>query len=36
LYKSYNPTPDALDIIRERIAFRISEKQNWYRWSPHI
>jgi len=36
LYKSYTPTPDALDIIRERIAYRISEKQNWYRWSPYI
>ena len=36
LYKSYTPDQDALDIIRERIEYRISEKPGWYRFSPYI
>jgi deoxyribonuclease (pyrimidine dimer) len=36
LYKSYTPDQEALDIIRERIEYRISEKPGWYRFSPYI
>lgn len=33
LRKNYIPTPEALAIVRERIALRIAAKPNWYRMS---
>ena len=33
LYGNYTPTPEALAIIRQRIAEKIAMKPNWYRYS---
>jgi deoxyribonuclease (pyrimidine dimer) len=29
----YTPTPEALALIRERIASRVAMKPHWYRWT---
>lgn len=31
-HKDYEPTPDALALVRQRIAERIAMKPNWYRY----
>lgn len=33
LYNDYTPTPEALAIIRQRIAEKIALKPDWYRYS---
>jgi deoxyribonuclease (pyrimidine dimer) len=33
LFNDYKPTPEALYIIRERIADKIALKPNWYRYT---
>jgi deoxyribonuclease (pyrimidine dimer) len=33
LCQDYVPTPEALSIIRERIAEKIAMKPTWYKWS---
>ena len=33
LFCDWKPGDKDLDIIRERIAFRIEQKPGWYRWS---
>lgn len=35
-HDDYEPTPRALEIIRERIALRISQKPGWYRYRGRI
>ena len=32
LYGDWSPTKRDMDIVRERIALRISERPNWYRY----
>jgi deoxyribonuclease (pyrimidine dimer) len=32
LYKDWTPTEEARNIVRERIALRISQRPNWYRY----
>lgn len=32
LYNDYQPTDEAFKIIRDRIALRISQKPDWYRY----
>lgn len=32
LFNDYTPTPEALALIRERIATRISQRPGWYRF----
>lgn len=31
-HKIYEPTPEALALVRERIALRICQRPNWYRY----
>lgn len=33
LFGSYDPTPEALDVIRTRIAEKVALKPDWYRYS---
>lgn len=35
-HRNYDPTPEACAIVRERIALRISERPNWYRYKGRI
>lgn len=32
----YNPTPEALVVIRARIAERIAKQPSWYRWTSRV
>lgn len=32
--RDYNPTEEALQLIRARLAEKIAMKPNWYRWTP--
>lgn len=36
LYQDYVPTPEALEVIRQRIAEKIAMKPQWYRWSNKV
>ena len=35
LYNDWTPSERDLEIIKQRIRQRISQKPNWYRWSQH-
>tara|TARA_Y100001963_G_scaffold7568_1_gene9838 strand:- start:185 stop:595 length:411 start_codon:yes stop_codon:yes gene_type:complete len=36
LYNEWTPTIEDQKVIRERIAFRISQKPNWYRRTEYV
>ena len=36
LYNDWTPTIEDQKVIRERIAFRISQKPNWYRRTEYV
>lgn len=36
LYNDWTPTERDMEITRERIALRISERPDWYRKTPHV
>lgn len=35
-HKDYEPTDEAIAIVRERIAQRISQRPNWYRYKGKL
>lgn len=35
LFNDWTPDADALALIRERIALRVSQRPGWYRMTPH-
>jgi deoxyribonuclease (pyrimidine dimer) len=34
--EDYEPTPEALAVVRERIALRISQRPGWYRYRGNV
>ncbi len=36
LYKDWEPNPKDIELIRERIAEKIKQKPNWYRWTSKL
>jgi deoxyribonuclease (pyrimidine dimer) len=36
LYEDWEPSQADMDLVRERIALRISTKPSWYRKTPHV